>query len=226
MNLSDLRAANEYAQSSGVKAVIFGAAGSGKTPLIATAPRPVLLATEPGMLSLKGCNVPTYQAYTAAKIDEFFAWLKNSNETKNFDTIAVDSTSQMADIYLQEAKKTIKHGLQQYGDMAERTMKNLRDLYFLQQKHTYLIAKEEIKTVNNTNYRRPFFPGQLLPIEVPHQFDAILHLAKVNILGVQGEQLAFRCVGSYDVMARERTGKAAEFEQPHFGNLVTKLMSS
>jgi hypothetical protein len=224
MNQNDLKPANDFAQLMGVKAVIFGAAGSGKTPIINTAPRPVLLACEPGLLSMRGSTVPTYQAFTASKIDEFFTWLNKSNEAKSFDTVAVDSISQMADIFLQDAKKNIKHGLQQYGEMAEKTMKHLRDLYFMQYKHTYLISKEEIKTINNVNFKRPYMPGQLLPIEVPHQFDAILHLAKVPVPQV-GETLAFRCVGSYDVLARERTGKAIEFEPPDFGKLVNKIMN-
>ena len=118
MQQSDLRPAKEFAQNFGVKALIYGPAGTGKTPLINTAPRPLLLACEPGLLSMRGSNVPTYPAYTAAKIDEFFKWFFGSTEVKNFDTIAVDSVSQMADIYLQEASKTIKHGYQDYEPIA------------------------------------------------------------------------------------------------------------
>ena len=225
MQQSDLRPAKEFAQNFGVKALIYGPAGTGKTPLINTAPRPLLLACEPGLLSMRGSNVPTYPAYTAAKIDEFFKWFFGSTEVKNFDTIAVDSVSQMADIYLQEASKTIKHGLQQYGEMATRTMNQLRALYFTQYKHTYLICKEEVITLNNIQIRRPFFPGKQLPVDIPHMFDAILHLNKVMIPGVMGEQLAFRCIGSYDVLARNRTGTLAEFEPPNFSEIVRKAMA-
>jgi hypothetical protein len=41
-------------------------------------------------------------APTSTKIDEFFDWLFSSNEANNFDTIAVDSASEMCDIYLRD----------------------------------------------------------------------------------------------------------------------------
>lgn len=223
MNQNDLRPAKDFAVQFGCKALVYGGAGVGKTPLLNTAPRPLLLACEPGLLSMRGSNIPTYEAYTAARIDEFFKWFANSNEVKQFDTLGIDSVSQMADIYLQEAAKTIKHGLQQYGEMATRTMNHLRMIYFTRQKHTYLICKEEILAVNNIQQKRPYFPGKQLNVDIPFMFDVITHLAKVPIPNV-GEQLAFRCIGSYDVMARNRVGVLNEFEPPHFGDIVSKCM--
>ena len=224
MNIKDLLPAGKFAQQFGVKAICYGGPGVGKTPIFGTAPRPLLLATEPGLLSMKGSNVPTYRAFTEKEIDAFFLWFFESNEVKNFDTLGIDSTSQMADIYLQEAKKTIKHGLQQYGYMAERTMNHLRRLYFKENVHTYLIAKQQTETVNNIQIRKPYYPGQQLPIELPHMFDAILHLAKVSIPNV-GETLAFRCQSSYDTVARDRTGKLNEYEPPNFADIIRKCMS-
>lgn len=223
MQASDLRPAKDFALQFGVKSIVYGGAGTGKTPLLNTAPRPLLLACEPGLLSMRGSTIPTYEAYTAARIDEFFKWFFNSAETKNYDTLGVDSVSQMADIYLQDAAKTIKHGLQQYGEMATKTMGHLRTLYFTRQKHTYLICKEEIVNFNNTQYKRPYFPGKQLDTDIPFMFDVITNLAKVPIPNV-GEQLAFRCIGSYDVMARNRVGTLNEFEPPDFSNIVNKCM--
>lgn len=225
MDQRDLKPASELAKVYGVKAVVYGSAGSGKTPIGATAPRPLMLAVEPGLLSMRNSNVPTYSAFTYDKVDEFFKWLFSSNEVKNFDTIIVDSTSQLCDIFLQEAdKKGIKHGLAQYGHMGERVYDILYQLYYMQNKHTYLIAKEEIKNINNAAIKRPYYQGQFLPIQVPHLFDFILRLGKYPIPRF-GEQIAFRCVGSFDEIARNRTGNLAEFEPPDFNALIRKAMS-
>jgi hypothetical protein len=223
MNLSSLRPARDFAVNFGVKSVVYGPAGSGKTPVINTAPRPVLLACEPGLLSMRGSNVPTWQAFTPEAIEEFFKWVFGSEETKNFDTIAIDSTSHMAEVYLQAALKTNKHGLAAYGEMATNTLKHLNTLYYTRYKHTYLIAKQEIINENGLTIKRPYYPGKQLPVELPHKFDQILQLDIQNVPGV-GQTKAFRCQGSIDVLARDRTGQLAEFEPPDFSLLVSKAM--
>ncbi len=223
MNIQSLKPASSFAQNFGVKSIIYGPAGSGKTPVFNTAPRPVLLVTEPGMLSMRHSNIPTWQAFTPELIDEFFLWFFSSNETKQFDTIGIDSISHMADVYLQKAHKSNKHGLQAYGEMATKTLEHLNKLYFVMHKHTYLIAKQEIISDSGITYRRPYFPGKQLPVEMPHKYDQILHLDIQNIPGA-GQHRAFRCVGTIDVMARDRTGNLNEFEPPDFSALIKKAM--
>ena len=221
MQEKDLKPAKDFASTFGVKSVIYGPAGSAKTPTINTAPRPVLLATEPGLLSMRNSNVPTWIAPTTAKIDEFMKWFEGSTEAKNYDTLAIDSVSQMCDIALGEAAKKHRHGLQQYGEMADYIMPYMERLYFMKGKHMFLIAKEETEA---TGFKRPYFPGKVLPVQIPHRYDCILRLAKANIPGV-GEQLAFQCNGGYDTMARNRFGILADFEPPNFGDLVKKALS-
>ena len=223
MNIKDLRPARDFAINFGVKSVVYGPAGSGKTPVINTCPRPVLLSCEPGLLSMRGSNVPTWQGYTPETINDFFKWFFNSEETKNFDTLAIDSTTFMAQIYLQAALKTNKHGLAAYGEMATETLKHLNTLYYTRQKHTYLIAQQEIINENGLTIKRPYYPGKQLPVELPHKYDQILQLDIQNVPGV-GQTRAFRCQSSIDVLARDRTGQLAEFEPPDFGKIIAKAM--
>jgi hypothetical protein len=220
MQEKDLKEAKVFARAFGCKAIIYGPAGTGKTPIINTAPRPVLLATEPGLLSMRNSTVKTWIAPTVEKIDEFFKWFEHSAEAKNYDTLAIDSVSQMCDIALTMAKKKSSHGLQQYGIMAEYVMPFLERIYFMPEKHMYLIAKEETQ---DSGMRRPYYPGKQLPVQIPHRYDCIIRVAKAQIPNV-GEQTAFQCNGSYDVIARNRTGDLADFEPPDFGALVRKVM--
>lgn len=224
MQARDLRPARDFAIQYGVKSVIYGPPGSTKTPTINTCPRPVLLACEPGLLSMRNSNVPTWQGETAERCDEFFKWFFESIETKNFDTLAIDSTSQMAEIYLGRAKSKNKHGLAAYGAMAEDTLKQLNGVYFTREKHTYLIAKQEIITEGGISCKRPYYLGKQLPVEIPHKYDEILQLDTQNVPGV-GQVKAFRCIGSIDVVARDRTGMLNEFEEPNFEKLIRKCMS-
>lgn len=183
-----------------------------------------MLACEPGLLSMRGSNVPTFQAFEGKLIDSFFDWwFSDSKEINNFDTLAIDSASEMCDIYLKEAEKTNKHGLAAYGEMARIVSKHLNKLYFMPNKHAYIVAKQEIISDNGFTYKRPYYPGKQLPVEMPHKFDNIIHVDIYPIPGV-GQVKAFRCLGTIDTMARDRSGLLNEYEEPHFGKLVLKVM--
>lgn len=224
MNLNQLRPASELAGRFGVKSLVYGGPGTGKTPIVNTAPRPVLCAVEPGLTSMRNSNVPTWEAYTADKIDEFFLWLKTP-ESRAFDTVAIDSVSQMAEVYLGVALKKNAHGKAAYGDMARAVMKNMNDLFYMPQKHVYLISKQGLFEEGGTNVRKPWFPGKDLNVQVPHMYDLIMHLARVTIPGIPQQQLAFRTQNDFDIVARDRSGKLDQFEYPDLSRIFAKCMS-
>ena len=226
MNQNDLRPAGSFAAINGAKALVYGAPGTGKTPIVNTAPRPVLLACEPGLLSMRGSTVPTYIAPTSKHIEEFFQWLTKSNEANNFDTVCIDSLSEMASIYLTEALNEKSsagnkaHGQAAYGKMADKMKPKLDILFYMPRKHTYLICKME--TIEG--FSRPAFPGKFLPSYIPHLYDIVMQAGVHNIPNY-GQQKAFRTAASYDAVARDRSGKLAEFEQCNLTSLFNKVMS-
>lgn len=223
--------ASSFAAQFGVKALTYGPPGGGKTPLVSTAPRPILLAVEPGLLSMRGSNVPTVNAANnLALVDEFFRWCASSAEAKNYDTICVDSATEIAEMIVREElnKKTKSggdaHGLKAYGNMSDRVMAYLNQLYYTMNKHVYLTAKQCIVYENGIPTRKPYFPGKDLNTKVPHLYDEILHLAITNVPGVAGEVAALRTRASIDILARDRSGMLAEYEQPNLTHLFNKAM--
>lgn len=215
--------ASSFAHQFGVKALVYGPPGSGKTPLCNTAPRPVLCISEPGALSLRNSAIVACEAYTPEAIDDFYRWLFTSKEAVNFDTVCVDSISQQAEIILDQELKRNKDGRKAYGEMSRRMMEHLNGLYYSRGKHTYLICKQTTEEIGNVNQRKPYFPGKDLGVKVPHLYDEILHLDTHNIPG-HGAIKAFRCAKSYDTVARDRSGRLAEFEQADLNNLFNKVM--
>jgi hypothetical protein len=223
---ADFKEAREFAKNYGVKALGYGPPGSGKTPIMNTAPRPCLLAVEPGLLSMATSTVPTYQAPTWAKIDDWFKWLFNSAETRNYDTAGVDSVSQMCEIYLRDNPKKVQHGLKLYGLMAEEVGDILHKLYYLQNKHTYLICKQTIeRTEGDGGKRKPYFPGNDLNVKVPHLYDEIIDIGIHSVPSV-GLTRSFQCHSSFDSYCRDRTGKLNQFEPPDLSALFAKCMSN
>lgn len=238
MNQNQLKPAGSFAANYGVKCIAYGPPGTGKTPMVNSAPRPVLLALEPGLRSMTGSQVPTWFARTVEQIDEFFEWLFKSKESTNYDTVAVDSVSHMAEMYLKHHLLKNKDGRKVYGEMSRSVMEHLDGLFNMERKHAYLIAKEDkVETVvvtmqgnvpvtNSTYKKRPYFPGNDLNIKVPHLYDGIFHIDRVFVPGMSGEQVAVRTVGTTEVLARDRSGKLAQFEPPNLANVFAKAMQS
>lgn len=225
MQLKDLKPAGQLAGRFGVKALVYGEPGLGKTPLSNTAPRPMLLATEPGLLSMRDSTVMTWEAYTPERLDEFFEFFFNSKEIGGYDTLCIDSISQMAEIYLRQALNANKDGRMAYGKMCEKVMEKLNKLYFFPQKHLYLICKREVMDMNGTSYQRPAFPGKELHIQVPHLFDEILHLGLHQVPQVPGPPIKAFCTASqYNLLARDRSGRLNTYEPPNLTDIFNKAM--
>jgi len=238
MNINDLKQAGSLIKKYGVKAILYGQPGTGKTPLINTAPGPVILATEPGLLSMKGSQVPTWEAFTIEKIGEFFKWFTESKEAANFDTLAIDSGSQLAEISLNYHLERNKDGRKAYGELSIEVMKWFDSLYYMPQKHILLICKQMSAEVGKQVMKQagafvvemvyqaqPYFPGKDLNIKIPHRYDEILHISKVSIPGMVEPQMAIRSKGTAEILARDRSGMLAELEPLNLTNLFNKCMS-
>lgn len=229
MDQSQFRPAREFALNFGMKAVLYGPPGSGKTPIAATtSPRPLLVLSEPGALTLRKCNVPTVDCFTSARIKEFYAWAKGSNETKNFDTFVFDSWSQQAEIIVKDklggnSKGGNKvDGRLAYGEMSAEMLDYLLQMFFMPRKHIVGICKMQTIDQNGFGYCKPYFPGKELNVRVPHLFDMIL---KVGMHAASGdnEKSTIQCKETFDAMARDRSGALNGYEFASIQSLITKV---
>jgi hypothetical protein len=223
MTSKNLVPASQLALNFGVKAVVYGPPGSGKTPLVETlkALNPVICATEPGMLSMRKSNIPTFPAYTGAAIREFLAWCQTP-ESLQYGVKVVDSGSQLAEIFLAEALPKHKDPRKAYGEMELEAMKFFEMLYFAPQTHVVVICKE-VPALDGEQLRA-YFPGKAINIKVPHRYDLVMRLAYTQIAGQR--QRALQCKESFSAFARDRSGILAEYEPPDLHQLFTKILNS
>lgn len=231
----DFRYADDFAREHGVKMLCYGPPGIGKTPLLNTAPRPVLMASEPGLLSMLGSKIPTVVCETPARVDEFFQWLFGSAEAGQFDTVGIDSGSEIAEICVTEelSKKSNSgakvDGKAAYGAMSRRVYdKYLLPLYKMKQKHAYIICKRGFRTIGGIEKAVPLWPGKDLYSRVPHLYDTVAYMDNVQQITAQGLQsfFALRCRASVDIEARARSPFVNELEPCDLGALFNKCMTS
>lgn len=214
----------------GVKCIMYGPPGTAKTPLTLTAPRPLLCSVEPGVRSLNGANLQAVECKTVKDIRNFFNWVAHSKEVSNFDTVAVDSLSHIAQVYLDEAKANNTHGLKAYGEMADECRALLTKIINRPQLHAYIICKQGMRTLGESGRNVPYFPGKDLSTHVPHEIDFIWHIQKRMVPGA-GELLAVQTGESIDTMARSRQSyfnpnpNLDFFERPDLGYLFAKVMA-
>jgi hypothetical protein len=191
--------------------------------------------TEPGAASLRGINnIPAFEAYDSKRIEEFSAWWFGSKEAESFQTLVVDSLTNVAEHYLTEAARQTKHGMQAYGMMAERTLAFCTQVFHQKGRHAVLICKQALVkngtrnalvggelVVEDVMIKRPYFPGNELNIKVPHLFDNVIHLGKIK----QGskEVLAFTMRSTASEFARCRFVELEQFEEPNFLKLFSKI---
>ncbi|MES0340710.1 MAG: ATP-binding protein [Candidatus Humimicrobiaceae bacterium] len=162
-------------QFNGVKAMVYGPTGRGKTKLCATAPRPVIISNESGLLSLVGVDIPVIEVKSIADITEAYKYVSQSAASVNFDTICLDSISEIAEVVLGEHKATEKDPRQAYGRLADDMSAMIRLFRDIKGKNVYMTAKE-LKYVDEFSGKityMPSMPGKTLLNSLSYFFDEV-----------------------------------------------------
>ena len=159
--------ATQGLSAQGVNILVYGHAGSGKTSLIKTLPNPVVLSAEGGLLSISDTATPFVEVTDMPTLIEALEWAKGSGEAQKFDSFALDSISEIAEVVLAHEKSEAKDPRQAYGalqDAMAYIMRAFRDL----PKHDYFTAKCE-KTADETGrlLYAPAMPGNKLAQSLP-----------------------------------------------------------
>lgn len=221
MQLSDLRRVSDLVQRYGVKAVVYGGPGTGKTPLLTTAPHPVHAFAESAMLAIRTSTHPGYMIDTYARMRDYTLWACTSQEAKQFHTKTFDSISQMPQIILDEEKKKNKDPRKSYGEMFDKMMEMMNWIFFAPDMNAIMLAKETILEIDGKKQYRPLFPGQALDAAIPHLFDAFWRLEWMQDQN-GGRQRVIRTKENFAAFARDRSGNLAELEPPDLTYLINK----
>jgi len=206
--------------STGVKVLVYGQAGAGKTTLIKTLPNPVILSAEGGLLSIRDADLPFIEISSIADLREAYSWLVDN--AKDFSSVAVDSISEIAEVVLNAEKKVAKDPRQAYGAMQEQMTDLIRAFRDLPM-HVLVTAKlEKMQDEMGRMLYAPSMPGNKIGPQLPYFFDEVLAMRIEKISdGVAWHGL--KCHGDASWQAKDRSGKLDEWEEPNLSKIIAKI---
>ena len=208
----------------GVKMLVYGEAGAGKTTLISTLPSPVILSAEAGLLSLQGHDIPYIEIDSMTTLGEAYEWLTESEEGKAFESVTLDSISEIAEVCLSGEKAISKDGRAAYGETNEKMAQLIRAFRDLTGRHVLMTAKlEKVQDEQGRILYGPSMPGKRLTQDLAFFFDEVLAMRiERDAEGVV--QRALQCAGDGLWSAKDRSGKLDMWEEPDLGAVIAKIM--
>ena len=219
-----LKSTKDYKTSS-LNILVYGEAGVGKTKLCATAPKPLIISAEGGMRTLAEEDIPVFEISTRADCDEIYDWIVSSQEAKQYDTICIDSLSEIAEVLLLSEKKKTKDARQAYGVMNDEMailIRGFRDL----PKNVYFSAKlkKDKDDKSGAMYYAPQVPGNTVFQALPYFFDIVMAFR----FGSLEDGTIYRYLqtqGDMFWVAKDRSEKLDKIVKPDLSEIIAIIQS-
>ena len=219
-----LISARDAALKNGIKVLIYGPAGSGKTVFCTTAPegeKALIISAEGGLLSIQ--DDQAVDICVVSSIDDVYEIFNHLKGDHPYQWVCLDSISEIAEVVLTSEKAKTKDPRQAYGALIDQMtglIRSFRDL------PTNVVMTAKMDRVNdehaNTLLFMPSMPGARLAQSLGYFFDEVfcMRLTK-NADGVLERSLQTSRDIQYE--AKDRSGKLDQYEYPTLANIANKI---
>jgi len=208
-----------------VKVLIPGESGAGKTRAAAHLDDVVFLSAEEGLLSIRAENKPYITINGLLDLYEAYEWLTSSAEAKQFNAVAVDSISEIAEVVLAAERRTgvgAKDPRAAYGEMQDKMAGVIRAFRDLSNRHVVMTAKMEKGQTDTKEIRYvASMPGKRLTSDLPYFFDEVIPV-RVHRTGDVVERV-FQCHDDGIWHAKDRSGALDPWEPYDLKALIAKI---
>ena len=208
--------------ANGIKALVYGMAGAGKTTLSASMPAPIIISAEGGLLSIKDAGLPYIEVNRMESLQDAFQYVAGP-DGEQYQSVVLDSISEIGEVVLNHEKSINKDGRAAYGEMATQMTSIIRAFRDLPGKNVLMTAKAE-KSQDETGriLYSPSMPGNKVGQALPYFFDLVIALrVERDADGVTQRALLCQPDGLWS--AKDRSGKLDQWEAPDMGEIIRKI---
>lgn len=211
-----------------INVLVYGNPGVGKTTFGATAPRPLFVDLERGAIgkSLEQYDLSVVQVDKISQLGEVYLMAKKG-ELADFDTIVIDSISEVMKQLQEEYAKTDpkdpnskKITQNDWGKIISRAENIVRQFVNLPTHHVIFIAKEAEVSTDDETYIRPSVSGKKFPSDLSGYMDIVGRLVSWQV-GKSETKRALIVHPDEKFYAKDRFGVLPRNVEPDF----TKLYS-
>lgn len=217
---------DEAIEDNGLKILVHGPAGVGKTVLSATANAPTLIVSaEAGLLSLRGApkHIDVTTVKTIDDLEDVYSFMLEEGINK-YKWLNLDSISEIAEVLLSEEKAKSNDPRKAYGTLQDEIAKIIRRFRDLPHINVLMTAKQQRFTDEYTGITTmiPSFPGTKLPQQVAYWFDEVFALrVMTDEEGVEYRALQTDRDVTYE--AKDRSGMLGKYEKPSLEYIYDKI---
>lgn len=221
----------EDVTSDGIKALIYSEPGNGKTTLAATLDlkRTLIISFESGLLSIldeSGFEDLQYvEPSNLSDLKDIYDNLKNNKDlAAKYDTIFIDSLSEISDMMLEALKQDptvytgMKDNMKLYMINQEKVVGIAKSFRDLKGYNVIMTALAATKTTNMVEKLLPSMAGQKLADKLPPLYDFVWYLEVTS----DGERRLITQPTS-SITAKSRSRKLESAEEPNLGNILLKI---
>ncbi len=219
---------SEALESNGIKILIHGLAGSGKTVFCATTGVPTLIiSAESGLLSIAGAPdyIKTTVVKTIYELEQVYDYVFNNPGLFKF--VALDSISEIAEVLLADEKKNSKDPRQAYGNLSDRMLSILRGFRDLPDIDVIMSCKQVSRENSDTGITTfvPSLPGQALTNAIGYLFDEVFAL-RVEKDEDGHDYRTIQTGRDRNYEAKDRSGVLEMFEAPSARKIIEKIRAA
>lgn len=212
------------AHQHGLKMLVHGQAGVGKTRMCATTgdlDHTIILSAEAGLLSLRDFDIDVITIKSIDQMREALSFVAGKRGQK-YRWVCIDSLSEIAEVCLSEEMDETPNGLKAYGEMGKTMTRMIRAFRDLPGRNVVMTCKTERIADEGRLVWAPMLPGKMLSQNISYLFDEVFAF-RTKPRDDGGVQRFLQTVndGYYD--AKDRSGALDPVEPPSLKRIAEKI---